>query len=94
MQALTCLADPKCSRRQMAQVSACSQVPKPYLAKVLKKLTDAGLVHLEGLTNLKYLDLRANYGISNAGAEKLRAALPDCYWEHYSGQSHWEPEAR
>ena len=41
------------------------------------KITDAGLVHLKGLTKLKELDL---YGtnITDAGVTDLQKALPNC----------------
>jgi Rrf2 family protein len=45
IQALTCLSDPICSRSPIAQISKCSKVPKPYLAKILRTLTEAGMVH-------------------------------------------------
>ena len=42
-----------------------------------KKVTDAGLVHLKGLTGLKDLGL---YGtkVTNAGVAELKKALPKC----------------
>jgi hypothetical protein len=38
-------------------------------------VTDAGLEHLSGLTNLKRLD--PSTGVSRQGIEKLRKALPN-----------------
>ena len=40
------------------------------------KLTDAGLVHLKGLTNLQGLVLPKQ--ISDAGIAELQQALPNC----------------
>ena len=42
-----------------------------------KAITDAGLVHLKGLTKLEVLSL---YGtkITDAGIQELKKALPDC----------------
>ncbi len=41
------------------------------------KITDAGLVHLKGLTNLKTLWLFSTK-VTDAGVKKLQAALPKC----------------
>ena len=41
------------------------------------KITDAGLVHLRGLTNLQKLYL-GNTKVTEAGVENLRKALPKC----------------
>jgi outer membrane protein assembly factor BamB/formylglycine-generating enzyme required for sulfatase activity len=40
-------------------------------------ITDAGLVHLMGMSELTYLDLR-NTAASEAGVSRLRQSLPDC----------------
>ena len=41
------------------------------------KVTDVGLEHLEGLTNLKRLNL-VNTQITDEGVKKLQKALPNC----------------
>ena len=41
------------------------------------EFTDAGLVHLKGLTSLETLVLD-NTQITDAGIEELKAALPEC----------------
>ena len=41
------------------------------------RVTDAGLVHLKGLTNLKNLGL-SNTKITRAGIAELQKALPNC----------------
>ncbi len=41
-------------------------------------MTDAGLIHLRGLTRLDYLDL-ADTQTTEAGRASLRRALPDCW---------------
>jgi hypothetical protein len=48
---------------------------RPHLSDCA--ITDAGLVHLEGLPNLKQLDL---YGtrVTAAGLKRLREKLPGC----------------
>jgi hypothetical protein len=43
-------------------------------AKVSTQVTDAGLVHLKGLTNLSKLDL-VNTQVTGAGIEELAQAL-------------------
>ena len=44
IQALTCLADETCSRDFMSDIAECSGVPSAYLAKIMKRLNNAGLV--------------------------------------------------
>ena len=44
-------------------------------------VTDAGLVHLEGLAQLQSLYLR-NTNVTDPGIEKLRQALPNCKISH------------
>jgi hypothetical protein len=41
------------------------------------KITDAGLVHLEGLTNLEHLSLRGTQA-TREGVKKLQLELPVC----------------
>ena len=41
------------------------------------KVTDAGLVHLKGMTDLRSLDLR-NTEVTAEGVKALQAALPEC----------------
>ena len=41
------------------------------------KITDAGLVHLKGLTNLQELDL-SRTRTTDAGVAELQKALPNC----------------
>jgi hypothetical protein len=41
------------------------------------KVTDAGLVHLKGLTSLQSLTL-FNTEVTDAGVEGLQSALPQC----------------
>ena len=41
------------------------------------KVTDPGLMHLKGLTNLRILYLERTK-VTDAGEEKLQAALPKC----------------
>ena len=41
------------------------------------KITDAGLVHLKGLTNLQELDL-SRTRTTDAGVAVLQKALPNC----------------
>jgi hypothetical protein len=40
-------------------------------------VSDAGLRHLRGLTQLQYLDL-ANTRVSGAAVDELKKALPNC----------------
>ena len=42
------------------------------------QVTDAGLVHLEGLTNLGVLYLKGTQ-VTDAGENRLRTALPNCH---------------
>ena len=42
-----------------------------------RKITDAGLVHLKGMTNLQSLDLGGTK-ITDAGVADLKKALPNC----------------
>jgi Rrf2 family iron-sulfur cluster assembly transcriptional regulator len=44
IQALTCLASPDYSRAMIARVAKEAGVPAPYLAKIMKRLNDAGIV--------------------------------------------------
>jgi serine/threonine protein kinase len=48
-----------------------------HLDLTATKVTDAGLVHLEGLKGLRFLGL-AQTGVTRVGAEKLATALPAC----------------
>ena len=52
---------------------------KPVVTVILSgpKVTDAGLVHLKGMTNLRVLDL-AYTKVTDAGVKDLQAALPKC----------------
>ena len=45
------------------------------------QVTDAGLVHLKGLSKLQYLDL-SNTQVTDEGVKKLQQALPNCIIEH------------
>ena len=51
-------------------------VGRPQPGKLLK-VADAGLVHLEGLTHLQYLNVNRTK-VTDAGVKKLQAALPHC----------------
>lgn len=42
------------------------------------QITDAGLRHLKGLANLKYLDVTYSTEVTEEGIEELRKALPNC----------------
>ena len=42
------------------------------------QVTDAGLVHRKGLTNLKWLELDGTH-ITDAGVAEVKKALPNCY---------------
>jgi hypothetical protein len=42
------------------------------------KVTDAGLKELAEIKTLKSLSLRGNKGVTAAGVEELKKALPDC----------------
>ncbi len=54
------------------------------LSLVGASLSDAGIRHLEGLTNLTALDLRKTKA-SAAGIDRLRQALPTCRIEWDAG---------
>ena len=45
------------------------------------KVSDAGLEHLKGLTQLQQLDLNGTK-VTDAGVKKLQQALPNCRIEH------------
>ena len=45
------------------------------------KITDAGLVHLKGLTKLVSINLIGTK-VTDAGAQDLQKALPRCYISH------------
>ncbi len=47
-------------------------------------ITDAGLAHLSGLTNLRGLDLRGTR-VTEEGVAQLQRALPNCRIERTSG---------
>jgi Rrf2 family protein len=42
--ALACLVNPECPTKQVPEIAACSGVPAPYLAKLVQKLAQAGIV--------------------------------------------------
>jgi Rrf2 family protein len=42
--ALACLASPQCENAMIQNVAKCAKVPAPYLAKIMKKLNNAGIV--------------------------------------------------
>jgi Rrf2 family protein len=44
IEALACLASPPCSNAMIQNVAKCARVPAPYLAKIMKKLNNAGIV--------------------------------------------------
>lgn len=44
VQALCCLASCDCSKTSTAEISKCSQVPRPYLSKIINLLTRKGLI--------------------------------------------------
>lgn len=44
IQALSCLATPEFERAMIQTVAAYAEVPAPYLAKIMKRLNDAGIV--------------------------------------------------
>ena len=43
IQALSCLNDPACTCRSIANIAGCSSVPRAYLAKIVPALVRAGL---------------------------------------------------
>ena len=45
-------------------------------------IDDAGLKHLEGLSDLKYVSLAGNKGITEGGVETLKQAIPNLAVEH------------
>ena len=45
IRALACLCEKGCSSRLIREVAECSGVPAPYLAKLVRKLAEAGIVH-------------------------------------------------
>jgi Rrf2 family protein len=45
IRALACLSEKDCSSRLIREVAECSGVPAPYLAKLVRKLAEAGIVH-------------------------------------------------
>ena len=51
--------------------------PPTYLNLKDWGITDAGLVHLKGMANLKTLDLRRTQ-ITDAGVAELKQTLPNC----------------
>ncbi|MEX2316262.1 MAG: hypothetical protein WD669_03855, partial [Pirellulales bacterium] len=50
---------------------------KSMMLMGMPKITDAGLAHLHGLSNLETLTLRGT-GVTAAGLQELMRALPDC----------------
>jgi hypothetical protein len=52
-------------------------VPTLEYLETSRAITDAGLIHLRGLKNLKELDLNGSV-VSDAGVAKLQQALPNC----------------
>jgi len=60
------------------------EVPEPELPQLafgLAQVTDAGLVHLKGLTNLETLVLDETQ-VTSAGVAELQKALPKCKIHH------------
>ena len=64
-------ASPQCSRHCRTARSATNP------AAGAGPVTDAGLVHLQGMTNLTILDLR-DTKVTDAGVAELKQALPNC----------------
>jgi hypothetical protein len=53
-----------------------------YVVKVSgDNLTDGGLEHLKGLTNLQKMSF-SNTGVTDEGVKNLQQALPNCKIEH------------
>jgi len=44
IQTLRCLASGRCPTRSLADVAACSSIPRPYLAKIVNTLARSGMV--------------------------------------------------
>lgn len=44
VRAMACLAAEQCERGRVGDIATCSGVPAPYLAKLFKRLSDAGLI--------------------------------------------------
>ena len=44
IQTLRCLAGGQCPTRSLADVAACSSIPRPYLAKIVNTLSRSGIV--------------------------------------------------
>ena len=44
VRAMACLAADGCERGRVEEIATCSGVPAPYLAKLFKRLSDAGLI--------------------------------------------------
>jgi hypothetical protein len=76
-----CLNDTKVSDGGLEQIAGLRQLEELSLERT--EITDRGLEHLKKLTNLKVLDLYFNYpGVTDAGIESLRRALPKCEIEY------------
>jgi Rrf2 family protein len=45
IRALACLSEACCARQTTPQIARCSQVPRPYLAKIITTLARHGLLH-------------------------------------------------
>jgi len=44
VQALCCLQNPECNPRLIRDIAECTDIPKPYLAKIVNQLSHQGLV--------------------------------------------------
>jgi Rrf2 family protein len=44
MKAMACMASGRCATRFVREIAACADVPAAYLAKIFKRLADAGLI--------------------------------------------------